>query len=1609
MKRAFAALAALLFAVLPLAGAVSALAEDAHAPILNISVVNNEPLYTDKLLYTAFGDMGLRLMVSPAVSLHEGFMLVVNGDRDGVVSAMPDAELTYPNLKKVNVPLDTNYYNVYRRADYDAFERRGEEGDQDWSFLAGQRIAALTGRPYIDSCLETLPEHPDTSVTFKENEESLFAGLLDGEYDMVIFSVRRYERFSPPEGAVLESEIVSQPVFLYLNEGKHGDKTRELAGALANLKDKDDGRADAIYNNQHVPGLSSKSTILHIYSQSKDMLREEAFSEGFNNRYTGGAGYDLYSISLDAKLHVNDALRQTYYINMLRRDCVSKNVAAIIVSGEDAMDFLSLFYARFFPETPVLYYGIGENYQINMGEFNSRFNGVREHVAAYDTVNYALTLFPETKKIFVINDYTTEGRKYQSEIESQLAALAADINMDGIDIEYSGYIPHDELFSRIAWLPRNSMILYGSYFVDSTGQYFTLGDSKRDLDSLYGGKDAKDKIPLFTLYSTRLGFGAVCGNSPDYVKFGEIIGDMLNQVLKGAVNLPAADPRTCNVWVFDHPLLVEFGLDKSVLPSNALIYDVIEDETGPNVNRTLVWAVIGLLLCAVAIAMLTRFVLNYRSKNEELLKMQKNLYTAEDIMQKDRSLHAVRDRLQKIINTAPVGFMLTVDGYIRDVNDYMRKNVGVKKGDLAVSIYHDPKQREMLVKALNDLIEIEDKIITINMVNGEKHRFLSNASSVEYEGKNALMFWGMDIEQNEAQKDKLLVAQENLKDILDTLPVAVRIMDMETFRVSFVNRVCLEMFGGKPGDDIAKFDMFKFVPKLQPDGTPSMDVMRPLMSADGMVSTDMVLCRHTGEQFDAHITTCKTDFFGRLSSIGIIKDIAAEKEYQRMLLSAAEKEKEANQLKSRFLVNMSHEIRTPMNAIIGLTEIELRRTLPGDVRDIYKKINTSSKNLLEIINDILDLSKIEADKMELFVEEFELEDVMNSALLVSSPRLEGKNVECLVNASPDLPKFLIGDKVRLWQVIKNPLDNATKYTDEGKIVMSVFCDQRRSNDETVYITFIIEDTGIGISEDQMKQLFTPYSQIYSDAQKRYKGTGLGMVISKQLVELMGGVMEIDSRLGEGTCVTVRIPFKRSLNAETGKDTAGELEGMNILTVDDDTLSLDIMQELLKNSGATCVSAASGEEALQRVIEFRDKGKSFDAVMLDYVMPGLNGLETARQIQASLSKAPNLLMVTAYQKQLFKQELEVSGISGVIEKPYIPSQFIRKLCAAVKGTSDEDSGAEEFVQYKDAKVLLCEDYRLNQEVASGMLAQFGITPVIAETGKDGIDILEGGKEKFDLVFMDLHMPVMDGFIATRVIRGNPKFKKLPIVSMTADAMKEVESECIAAGMNDHVAKPVSFKDLNRVLLKWMPEGKRAGKGKAHAAPRQSHAQSASHEALSRFGGNKELYERALRDFANDVPDKWPPFHVAVQNTEELKLRVHKYKGAAGNLAVSDLFRYAKQFERTIIDGKPDRELYEAFIGSCSAFKRGYASYASEEEHQPETAGTGKELAALFDKLRGALRDYDPGVTSEVIAKLESKRWPGTDAEKLSKLYEAARNYEFDEALSIVEEIKSLKKT
>jgi two-component system sensor histidine kinase/response regulator len=538
------------------------------------------------------------------------------------------------------------------------------------------------------------------------------------------------------------------------------------------------------------------------------------------------------------------------------------------------------------------------------------------------------------------------------------------------------------------------------------------------------------------------------------------------------------------------------------------------------------------------------------------------------------------------------------------------------------------------------------------------------------------------------------------------------------------------------------------------------------------------------------------------------RNVQATETSNHLLAIALDKAEAATTAKSEFIANMSHEIRTPMNSIIGMAYLVLKTELTPRQHDYLKKIQQSSQHLLNIINDILDFSKIEAGKLTLEAADFELDRVLDNIANLIAEKAALKGLELIFDIDHAVPKQLNGDSLRLSQILINYANNAVKFTEQGEIIIRVHL--LAETDTEVSLYFGVRDTGIGLTDEQKQQLFQSFQQADSSISRKYGGTGLGLVIAKQLTQLMHGEVGVDSEPNQGSTFwfTVRLSKAQSQIQPLIPDAS--MRYRRILVVDDNEMARNTLEDMLHNMTFEVAQAAAGIKALELIQQAQAEGKPYEIVFLDWQMPGMNGIEVAQAIaQLPLKRYPHLVIVTAYGREDVIKEAEKIGLEGVLIKPVTASILFDTTLRLLGHDSKtlERSFAPNFTNVlsniRGARILLVEDNQLNQEVALGLLEEGQFIIEIAANGLEAVNKVLNAELPYHIVLMDMQMPVMDGITATREIRQQLSAEALPIIAMTANAMLSDKLKCLEVGMNAHIAKPIDPKELFQVLCQWIP--------------------------------------------------------------------------------------------------------------------------------------------------------------------------------------------------------------
>ena len=823
-----------------------------------------------------------------------------------------------------------------------------------------------------------------------------------------------------------------------------------------------------------------------------------------------------------------------------------------------------------------------------------------------------------------------------------------------------------------------------------------------------------------------------------------------------------------------------------------------------------------------------------------------------------------------------------------------------------------------------------------------------------------------------------------------------------------INQACAELFGKTQDDVLGRRDEELLVPawaaaRAEHDRT-ALNAAQPYES-EGLVNYP------DGRQ--AVLDTLRTTFHddqGRLLGlVGVSRDITLRKQAEDELAKAKELAEEAARLKSDFLANMSHEIRTPMNAIIGMSHLAMRTDLDPRQRDYLNKIQQAGQHLLGIINDILDFSKIEAGKLNIEHIEFDLQQVLENLANLIGDKVGSKGLELVFNIDPQLPKHLVGDPLRLGQILINYTNNAVKFTDSGEVEVILRAEQCAAEQLQLYMG--VRDTGIGLTAEQQARLFQSFQQADTSTTRKYGGTGLGLAICRSLAEAMGGQVGLESEVGRGSLFWCRIPL--GIAGEQGARLLpqADLRGRRVLVVDDNDSARQVLRGMLDSMSFRVEVVVSGQAALQQVQEAALRRDPFELIVLDWQMPVMDGLECARRIsELGLQPAPHLLMVTAYGREDVLLGAERVGIEDVLLKPINPSLLFDAVIRSLGGNGAAQGFArlpvgEAVPNYAGKRVLLVEDNELNREVACGLLQESGLQIDQAEHGQLALDMLQGqADDYYALVLMDMQMPVLDGIATTEALRREPRFVGLPIVAMTANAMPADRERCLAAGMNDHLGKPIEPAELWQTLGRWI-----------EAVTPEPAAQTSSQgvlpdwhlpgidlaSALRRVLGKPELYLRLLGKFAASQADFVARLRALLDNGEQeaAEREAHSLKGLAGNLGASDLAAQAALLESAIKDARHEelQATLDELDNSLATLLQAIAAL------QPAAAVVLIDEARLLPVCQQLLQlfaDDDPRAGKVFDEQAELLR--SAFNERYGPLAAAVRGFDFDKARTLLRE-------
>ncbi|WP_440905454.1 response regulator [Catenovulum sp. SX2] len=865
-----------------------------------------------------------------------------------------------------------------------------------------------------------------------------------------------------------------------------------------------------------------------------------------------------------------------------------------------------------------------------------------------------------------------------------------------------------------------------------------------------------------------------------------------------------------------------------------------------------------------------------------------------------------------------------------------------------------------------------------------------------------------DITDRKAAEKAIAESRQLLQTVIDNSPALIYLKDLDG-RYILVNKewrrvtnLSLDELMGHTDQQLFPAKMAAEFAKNDHEVAESLETLQTeetLTHEDGRVEVFM------SYKFPVH------DADGNLMAVGGISTDITE------LVQAREFANEANRAKSDFLANMSHEIRTPMNAIIGMSHLALQTDLDRKQRNYIDKVHRSAESLLGIINDILDFSKIEAGKLDIEKVPFRLEDVLDDLTNLVGLKAEEKGIELHYSVAPEMPLALIGDPLRLGQILVNLGNNAVKFTETGgEVVVSLWAEAIEQ--DQFILNCCVKDTGIGMSPSQQKKLFQSFSQADSSTTRKYGGTGLGLTICKKLTEMMNGEIWVESELNVGSrfCFKVAMTKQKKELTNYSVDSA-RLGVLRILVVDDNATARDIFSKMLTSFGFRAEQAEDGESALAILLQ-TNEADPFHLVIMDWKMPGMDGVSTAKAIQAQLSYVPSIIMVTAYGKEDAINAAADVDIKGFLTKPITPSSMLdgillamgKEVARPVNTDTTDELAKQAAASLHGAKILLVEDNEMNQELAVELLSLNHIRVELATNGKEAIEMLSN--HVYDGVLMDCQMPVMDGYTATRQIRLKPEFKDFPIIAMTANAMAGDREKVLDAGMNDHIAKPINVDDMFIVMAKWIKP----------ANPIQIQASSVvesddnikvptlegidSNRGLATTQGNKKLYLKLLQSFYNNSKNFAQELEQAISSADAdlTKRLVHTLKGTAGNIGAQQTHVAAKSLEEAIGDSDQvfatrKQTLLQALNIVLTAISEQDLTTVQQQQNFDAD-----KVAQLLAELETAIADFDTSAI-DLVEQLMPMFADTQQQKLLTDLEQALNQFDFTAAEKVLCEVKA----
>ncbi|MCX5874657.1 MAG: response regulator [Deltaproteobacteria bacterium] len=881
---------------------------------------------------------------------------------------------------------------------------------------------------------------------------------------------------------------------------------------------------------------------------------------------------------------------------------------------------------------------------------------------------------------------------------------------------------------------------------------------------------------------------------------------------------------------------------------------------------------------------------------------------------KEKELRQSEETLRLLIENAPIAMIVTsgVKQTVEIVNHKFTKLFGYTREDVP-DIEHwwplaYPEENrwqesaagwnQKVDAAIRSESQIEPVKTIVKCKDGSIRHIEVRFSSIGH--RNMVFF--TDFTERRFAEEETLRTKALLDSIIQNLPTGVFVKDAERLTFSLWNKTCEDIYGYRADEMLGKTakDIFTEAESARFEAQD-----REVLTSGRLmeIQEQEVATRDKRVRILRSKEVPIIDEKGKATHVvGIAEDITELKITEKELISARETAEQASRAKSSFLANMSHEIRTPMNGIIGMTELALNTDLSSEQREYLEAVKISAESLLRLINDILDFSKIEAGKFELAEMDFSLRDSIAQAMIAVSLQAHSKDLELVYHIPPQIPDVVVGDPGRLNQILINLLGNAIKFTLKGEVAVDIQLESESEDD--IHLHFSIKDTGIGIPKEKQQKIFNAFEQADGSTTRKYGGTGLGLAVSTQLVQMMGGQIWLESEVGAGSTFhfTTKLGLSQGPLPQSVPVDFAEFKDLPVLIVDDNAMNRFVLKEILTYWGMMPVALESAIDALKTMKNAQEVGQPFSLVILDYLMPDIDGFELAERINQdpSLSGVTMIMLTSAGQRGDARRCMN-SGITAYCQKPIKQSELFEIISTALNKSSGGEKKPALVTRHtvregkRSLNALLAEDNAINQKLATRILEKMGHTVTIAENGQEVLKTLES--KRFDIILMDVQMPEMDGFEATRSIREKERITggHIPIVAMTAHAMSGDREKCLAAGMDGYVSKPINTQELVENIERTV--GKREAASEALFSASKGGEIVDKAQLLARVGCDVALLRELVDLFLDTGGGMLSHVEHSVRqgNAEAIERAAHAIKGAVGNFAADRAFEAALKLE------------------------------------------------------------------------------------------------------------------